>query len=317
MTKDDLLNRISQIKEKYGDWTFNIPLPHGVWTRSNIDTANTRLLRLMQVIDDLSNKPIERCRVLDLGCLDGGHSIELALRGAVTTGIEIREDNIQKALFCKECLGLDNLSFVRDDVRNVTPEKYGNFDIIICSGILYHLPAKDAINLINQMNRMAERLVIIDSKISLECHEKIESDGCTYWGTTFIEHAKEATSEQKAKALWSSWGNDESFLFTRPSLVNCLKRAGFSSVYECFNPPHLNFGRPGIERLDRCTFVAINSSRVNLQTSPLVNSLDEYWPEGTLAYASQENNHDVQIAQTKNMLSQFIRRLFGSKGKTR
>ena len=75
-----------------------------------------------------------------------------------------------------------------------------------------------------------------------------------------------------------------SFWFTRPSLVNILARAGFSSVYECFAPPHLNFGKPGLESRDRCTFVAIKGDVCTVETSPSANTLQEKWPEGSLSY---------------------------------
>ena len=60
---------------------------------------------------------------------------------------------------------------------------------------------------------------------------------------------------------------------------------GFSTIYECFNPPHLNFGNPGLEHKDRCTFVAIKDNRRNLVTSPAANALSEKHPEGTLSYS--------------------------------
>jgi hypothetical protein len=40
-------------------------------------------------------------------------------------------------------MGLPNVEFVTDDVRNFSRERYGAFDVVICSGILYHLPGKD------------------------------------------------------------------------------------------------------------------------------------------------------------------------------
>ena len=40
----------------------------------------------------------------------------------------------------------------------VSVESYGTFDAIICSGVFYHLPAIDAINLVNTMYKMVNRL---------------------------------------------------------------------------------------------------------------------------------------------------------------
>ena len=88
------------------------------------------------------------------------------------------------------------------------------------------------------------------------------------------------------KELWSGVGNDTSFLLSRPSLLNALASVGFSSAYECFNPPHLNFGSPGLEHVNRCTFVALKGRSIALATSPVANHLQEPWPEGTLSYSA-------------------------------
>ena len=48
-----------------------------------------------------------------------------------------------KAIFAKNIHNLNKLEFYQDDVRNLSREKYGEFDIVICSGILYHLDSLD------------------------------------------------------------------------------------------------------------------------------------------------------------------------------
>src|SRR5918995_2947803 len=105
-TKQELSDRVNRLIEEYGEWTYDIPLLHGVWTRSNEGVPHTRLKRVLQIAGDLSTKPLNACRILDLGCLDGQFSIEFALAGAEVIGVEVREANIQKALFAKEVLQL-------------------------------------------------------------------------------------------------------------------------------------------------------------------------------------------------------------------
>ena len=58
--------------------------------------------------------------------------------------IEGRESGNANARFAAEVLGLSNVSFITDDVRNLSQERYGRFDVVFCSGILYHLPGVDA-----------------------------------------------------------------------------------------------------------------------------------------------------------------------------
>jgi predicted RNA methylase len=74
--------------------------------------------------------------VLDLACLEAHYAIEFALHGARAVGIEYRDESLAKARFAKEHLRLDKLELFKDDVRNLSRERYGEFDLVICSGIL-------------------------------------------------------------------------------------------------------------------------------------------------------------------------------------
>ncbi len=294
---------LAGLRHKYGEWSYDIPLPLGIWTKGNLQIPHTRLRRVVQIINDIVKKPLSECRILDLGCLDGIFSIEFARQGAETVGVEIREANIKKAIFCKDVLGLNNLDFRQDDVRNISLERYGRFDAIICSGILYHLPAMDAIALINTMFEIVDRVVVIDTNIACVPKERIIDNGEEYWGHRFREHSDKATPEEKAKALWASADNPISFWFTRPSLINILSQVGFSSIHECFVPAHLNFGRPGIESKTRCTFVAIKDNVCQICTSPIVNSLNEKWPEKSLSYAKGNPIAKRAIAKFRRLIN--------------
>jgi SAM-dependent methyltransferase len=302
-SSEELQRALDELKREYGEWTFDIPLPFGIWTRGNLQVPHTRLKRIVQVVSDLSEKPLSECRILDLGCLDGIFSIEFAKHGANTIGVEIREANIKKAIFCKEALGLHNLDFRQDDVRNISVESYGRFDAIVCSGILYHLPATDAINLINRMYDIVNRVVVTDTHVALKPIERFIYGDNEYWGSVYREHSDSTTPQEKAKALWASADNPTSFWFTRPSLVNILNKAGFSSVYECFIPVHLNFGKPGLEHRNRCTFVALKDDICDIATSPSANSLQEKWPKHGLSYAPEAKIQDGLRQLYKRVIS--------------
>lgn len=312
LKKETIQQKMDELKREYGEWTYDIPLPFDIWTRGNLGIPHTRLKRIVQMVHDLVDKPLHECRVLDLGCLDGIFSIEFALHGAQTVGVEIRESNIQKAIFCKEVLGLDKLEFRQEDVRNISLDTYGKFDAIICSGILYHLPAIDAIKLVKTMFDMVKRVVVIDTHVSLIPEECIKYDGMEYWGDTYREHAENASAETKEKVLWASSDNPTSFWFTRPSLVNIMSEAGFSSIYECFHPMHVvpagaNFEHAGINAQDRCTFVAVKDDICEIQTSPAVNGLKQVWQEHTLSYAPDTKSSPNVLPFYKRILPKFKR----------
>lgn len=285
MEQQNIEERVRELGARGGGWICDIPLTGGVWTGGNRAVPHTRLKRIVQALADVMDKPLPRCRILDLGSLEGLFPIELARQGAETVGVEIRRCNLDKAEFARDVLGLANLRFRQDDVRNLSVAGYGRFDAIICSGILYHLPAGDALDLIHMMCAMTDRAVIIDTHVALAAEREVTHRGQSYWGRDHFEFAPGTSEEQKAESRLSSADNETSFWLTRPSLINAMSAAGFTSVYECFTPPHLNYGRPGLESLDRVTFVGIKGEKVRLNSSPAANDLDERWPEGALAYA--------------------------------
>jgi len=293
-SKEQIQQGLDELRLKYGEWNFDIPLPFDIWTKGNLGEPQTRLKRIVQVVNDLSVKPISKCRILDLGCSDGQFSIEFALHGANTIGVEAREANIKKAIFSKEVLNLKNLEFRQDDIRKISVESYGKFDAIICSGVFYHLPAIAAINLIKTIHEMVNRLIVLDVRVALEPIERVQYDNDEYWGTLFQEHPENATAEEKEKRLFYSIDNMTSFWFTRPSLINILSKAGFSSIYECFTPVHMNFGKPGIHHPDHLTFIAVKGENCELKTSPTANGLREKWPEGSLTYVPEKAKFSIK-----------------------
>ena len=296
--KETIEQEMAEIREKYGDWTEDIPLLHGIYTKGDTEAPHTRLRRVMQIAQDLTLKPLEECRVLDFGCLEGVYSMEFALRGAQVVGVEIRTPNIEKARFVKKILELDNVEFIHDNVNNISVERLGQFDIIVCSGILYHLLADDVMKMVRNLHEMSTRMAIVDTHISFEPREKVELEGREYWGKTFQEHPEVSSMEYRAAQLWMSWDNTTSFWPTRPSLVNMLSHVGFSSVYECFTPPHINRGRPGIEHADRCTFVAVKGTEAKVRLAPsCTEAFHEDWPEGMLSYGANRAAESDKVVE--------------------
>ena len=76
-------------------------------------------------------------RVLDTGCGPGKHAVVLALMGAKVTGVDLSEDNIQRAEKLKEFYKLDNLNFTKCDLMRPFNE-YGEFDLISAHNWIQH-----------------------------------------------------------------------------------------------------------------------------------------------------------------------------------
>lgn len=226
---------------------------------------------------------------------------------AYVLGVDAHQSHVEKCSLAKTALQLDNLEFRTGNVRDVLAELHSGFDVVLCSGLLYHLNAPDVFTVIERIHDVTTRLAIFDTHVSLRATSIVEYGGKTYHGQTYVEHRETVSREEMERARWASYGNRSSFWFTRPSLVNALAHAGFSSVYECFAPPHINFGRPGLEHADRCTFVCIKGRMVTLGTSPTANALVEDWPERTLEYSRPRR---LPIPATIRSLLRKVKRLF-------
>jgi len=273
MDTQTLQIRMRELISRHGPWTTNIHLGDGVYTIDrNAPSDYAKMVRFGQLISDLTGQAIAALRILDLACLEAEFAIEFARQGASVVGIEGRTGNIEKGRLAKEALSLNNLQLVQDDVRNLNLEKYGSFDAVICSGILYHLDSPDVVSFLERIGEVCKRCAIIDTHVSLFGGKSFVYKNESYAGNLYIEHHAKAPQAERDRSVWASLDNPNSFWLTRPSLYNALTAASFTSIYECHAPVYV--GPP----LDRATFVALKGAPYKLASnSP--NSLPVRWPE--------------------------------------
>ncbi len=261
-TQGDLRHALQEFIENNGAFTASsVYLGEGVYTREAAG-PDRRLRCFVQAVADLAGKPLDQLRVLDLACLEGHYTIEFALHGARAVGIEIREANLTKARFLKQQLGIHNVEFYQDDVRNLSEAKYGRFDVVLCAGLLYHLDSPAVFEFIDRISEVCDRLAVFETYVSLKAAVPQVYKGKTYWGTHYVEHKETDSAADKYADLWSSIDNDRSFWLTKPSLCNALDHAGFTSVFLQLNP--------SLEKqpLDRHTFIAVKGQVAKIPSSP-------------------------------------------------
>lgn len=275
MNEVDIRERKAAIEAQFGPWTAdNIPLGHGINTSPQRICPHLLLRRSIQVISDLSIKPWDQLRVLDLGSLEGIYALEFALHGAQVVGIEGRESNNAHARFAAEALEVSNVEFITDDVRNLCQDKYGRFDVVFCSGLFYHLPGVDACRFISSIAQVCKRLLIIDTHVGLRSDVSISWEGHSYQGFVYKEHSPNDTLDVKASRKWASLDNETSFWFTKPSLLNLLRDVGFTSAFEVLSPKSF------ADYSDRLTFAATIGERQPCRMSPeLALTPEPDWPE--------------------------------------
>ncbi|HVS28954.1 MAG TPA: class I SAM-dependent methyltransferase [Solirubrobacteraceae bacterium] len=258
----EIERRLAEAVAEHGEWTaHNIHLGSGVYTRGpELCGEEVKLRQVVQTVADMADRPFEQLRILDLGCLEGQYAIELALHGAQVVGIDGREANLAKAAFARDVLGLSKLELLLEDVRSLERERHGGFDVVLCWGLLYHLPARDVFDFIARLSDVCDGFALIDTHISLSDDElgrhrpedfwvnpytqlgrlvRHEHGAHDYWGRDFREHAPGSTQAQRRDSLWASLDNETSFWLTRPSLLSALMHAGFTSAQSCVVPPVL------------------------------------------------------------------------------
>jgi SAM-dependent methyltransferase len=255
-----------EIEDRYGPWTaHNIQLHNDLYTIGPdiVGGSEVRLQQVSQVVSDMVHVPIDQLRVLDLGALEGLFSVEFARRGATVVAIEGREANLEKIRFAKEVFGLDRLDLRLEDVRGLDRARHGEFDVVLCLGLLYHLDVPDVFVLLERMREVCRYVTVIETRVHRFPTARRDYQGRTYWGVVGDEPPAH-TPPLSREALWSSIGNPQSFELTRTSLCNALADVGYSSVVECHVPPWLT-------EEPRGTFLAFARLRQSIVVAPGLN----------------------------------------------
>ena len=120
-----------------------IHYPGGAWEHSHPDriAANARMYGLCPA-------PVERCRVLELGCGGGGNLIPMAygVPHAHFVGIELAARPVEAGRQLASSLGLSNVDVQQHDILEV-PTGIGEFDYIVAHGVYSWVPdaVRDAV----------------------------------------------------------------------------------------------------------------------------------------------------------------------------
>lgn len=154
--------------------------------------------------------------ILELGCLEGGQTFQLAARpGVSVTAVDARRFNLEKARYVAGLLGVRNVRFVQANLEQRPLSAFGQFDAVFCSGVLYHLPRPW--ELLDGFRAAAPR-VFIWTQYADEAKVTETREG--FPGHWYQEHGPtDALSGMSPKSFW----------ITLPSLLERLRRNGFTA----------------------------------------------------------------------------------------
>ena len=197
-------------------------------------------------------------RLVDVGCLEGGYSVEFARMGFQVLGIDVRELNIAACNYVKSKTDLPNLGFVQDNALNIA--KYGEFDAVFCCGLLYHLDRPK--EYLETLSAVTKKLLILqthfslikpgDTELRLPMRVRSVLAGLQWVAAKVlkkpapINYLLSSRTENEGvpgrwypefenkseTSKWSSWDNHRSFWMQREHLLQTIRDVGFDLVME-------------------------------------------------------------------------------------
>ena len=126
--------RIRELIAAHGRWWHEIELAPGIVTPG--DDSNRMKLPILDALGLPST--MSGLRALDIGCSDGYFSFEMEKRGAEVVAIDFVPEEYTGFATARTILG-SKVTYRMDNVYNLAPEKYGQFDVVLFMGVLYHL----------------------------------------------------------------------------------------------------------------------------------------------------------------------------------
>jgi methyltransferase-like protein len=135
-----------------------VPYPSLSYVQSHPDRLATWATLLGQ-----TPRPIDRCRVLELGCAGGGNLIPMAygLPESEFLGLDVSPRQIADAREVATEIGLSNVAFECMDILDVSPD-LGTFDYVIAHGVYSWVPPE------------------IQDKVLQICKQNLAADGVAY-----------------------------------------------------------------------------------------------------------------------------------------
>lgn len=178
-------------------WHHDFEIVPGVRTGGVYDPSG--LWRLLRLPPDLSG-----LSVADVGASNGYFSFEAARRGARVVAFDYRHKDNSGFGLAQHINGMIDIEHHQANVLDLTPERYGRFDIVLALGLLYHVSAP-LLALVRCAALSRQRLLVesycIDSAVSRrlrrepvmrflsDCerfpeHGHVNNDRSNFWGPT-------------------------------------------------------------------------------------------------------------------------------------
>jgi SAM-dependent methyltransferase len=187
------------------EWLFDRP-----WTR---EFTKVRQEFVTEMLGSL-RKQVDLNSALDVGCGVGDFAKFLSDMGFCVIAADGRSENVSEAQ-----RRYPNIKFLTADVENLTLEKTGRFDLVLCFGLLYHL--ENPFRALRNLHGATDKVLLIETM-------------CVPGAHAMMDLLDEGVAEDQAL-------NYVAFYPTEPCLIKILYRVGFPFVYLFDRLPSVEF----------------------------------------------------------------------------
>jgi Protein of unknown function (DUF1698) len=179
---------------------------------------------------------VEGRTVLELGPLEGGHTYLLEKAGAQSVvAIEARSRAYLKCLIAKEIVGLRRARFLYGDFEEYLRSGPGRFDVVIGSGVLYHV--RNPVELIHNLARVTDRVYLwthffVRERLAAIPHMAHRVGGSHAADHSGFRHTLHRYNYGDVDPKRFTGGTQEfSHWLNRDDLLGALRHAGFDDIH--------------------------------------------------------------------------------------
>jgi hypothetical protein len=220
-----------------GEWSSRMPLDSGLTSRPGTAGLfeDDRIIWAERILGGFSDR-----EVLELGPLECAHSYMLQQRGAKSiTAIEANSRAFLKCLCVKQLFKLDRVDVKLGDFVAFLRENKKKFDLIIASGILYHM--REPVEVLNLIGSATDSVYIwthyYDKEI-IAANKNLapkfkEPERACHNGFDY-EFSRQFYKQALGWAGFCGGPEEQSIWLTRESIIECLRRQGFSKIEVAF-----------------------------------------------------------------------------------